>query len=79
VQNVGIQCSALYDNVCPHTVARTQTLLECLNWELFDQLPHSPDLAPSDYCLFTFLKKLPDVVLLFNLTPLPRLSTQMHF
>lgn len=26
----------LHDNGCPHTAARTQALLEHLNWELFD-------------------------------------------
>jgi hypothetical protein len=31
-------------------------MLEHLNWELFDHPPHSPDLAPSDYHLFTYLK-----------------------
>jgi hypothetical protein len=45
----------LHDNGGPHTAARTPTLLEHFNWELFDQSPH--DLAPSDYHLFTYLKK----------------------
>jgi hypothetical protein len=31
-------------------------LLEHFNWELFDHLPYSPDLAPSNYHLFTYLK-----------------------
>jgi hypothetical protein len=36
----------------------TQLLtLEHFNWELFNHLPYNPDLAPSDYRLFTFLKK----------------------
>jgi hypothetical protein len=26
------------------------------NWELFDHPPYSPDLAPSDYRLFPYLK-----------------------
>jgi hypothetical protein len=30
--------------------------LENFNWELFDRLPYSPDLAPSDYHLSTYLK-----------------------
>jgi hypothetical protein len=46
----------LHDNVFLHTAARTRALLEHLNWELFDHLPYSPDLAPSDYHLFTYLK-----------------------
>jgi histone-lysine N-methyltransferase SETMAR len=46
----------LHDNARPHTGARTQALLELFNWELFDRPPYSPDLAPSDYLLFTHLK-----------------------
>jgi transposase len=46
----------LHDNVCPHTAACPLALLEHFNWELFDHLPYSPDLAPSDYHLFTYLK-----------------------
>jgi histone-lysine N-methyltransferase SETMAR len=45
----------LRDNARPHTstAARTRALLEHFNWELFDHIPYSPDLAPSDYHLFT--------------------------
>jgi histone-lysine N-methyltransferase SETMAR len=46
----------LHDNACSHTAAHTQVLLEHFNWELFDQPPFSPDLTPSDYYLFTYLK-----------------------
>jgi transposase len=46
----------LHDNVCPHTAVCTQSLLEHFNWQLFDQHPYSPDLPPSDYHLFTYLK-----------------------
>jgi hypothetical protein len=46
----------LHDNARPHKTARTRTLLEHFNWELFDHPSHSPDLAPSDYRLFTYLK-----------------------
>jgi transposase len=46
----------LHDNACPHTVARTRSLLKHFNWELFDYPPYNPDLAPSDYHLFTYLK-----------------------
>jgi histone-lysine N-methyltransferase SETMAR len=42
-----------HDNARPHTAARTRALLEHFNWELFDHPPYSPDLAPSDYDLFT--------------------------
>jgi transposase len=46
----------LHGNARPHTAARTRALLEHLNWELFDHPPYSPDFAPSDYHLFTYLK-----------------------
>jgi histone-lysine N-methyltransferase SETMAR len=46
----------LYDNARPHRAARTRALLEHFNWELFDHPPYSPDLAPSDCYLFTYLK-----------------------
>jgi transposase len=47
----------LHDNACPHTAAWTGTLLEQFNWELSDHHPpYSPDLAPSNYHLFTYLK-----------------------
>jgi hypothetical protein len=47
----------LHDNARPHTDARTRALLEHFNWELFDRLRYSPDLALSDYHLFIYLKK----------------------
>jgi transposase len=46
----------LRENARPHTTARTRTLLEHFNWALFDHPSHSPDLAPIDYHLFTYLK-----------------------
>jgi histone-lysine N-methyltransferase SETMAR len=46
----------LHDNARPHTAARTRALLEHFNWELFDRHPYSPDLASSDFHLFTYLK-----------------------
>jgi transposase len=47
----------LNDNARPHTATRTRALLENFNWGLFDHPPYSPDLAPSDYHLFTYAKK----------------------
>jgi transposase len=38
-----------------HTAARTQALLERINWELFGNPFYSPDLTPSDY-MFTYLQ-----------------------
>jgi histone-lysine N-methyltransferase SETMAR len=48
----------LHDNERPHTraAARNRALVEHLNWELFDHATYSPDLAPSDHHLFTYLK-----------------------
>ena len=46
----------LHENTRPHTTARTNALIELFNWEIFDHPPYSPDLAPSDYHLFTKMK-----------------------
>jgi histone-lysine N-methyltransferase SETMAR len=46
----------LHDNARPHTAARTKALLQQFNWEIFKHPPYSPDLAPSDYHLFTKMK-----------------------
>jgi transposase len=40
-----------HDNARLHTAAHTQALPE-----LFDHMPYSPDFAPIDYNLFTYLK-----------------------
>jgi hypothetical protein len=47
----------LCDNVYSHTAACTPALLEHFNRELFDHPPYSPHLTPSNYHLFTYLKK----------------------
>jgi transposase len=46
----------LYGNSRPHTTARTRALLGHFNWGLFDHPHYSPDLAPSYYHLFIYLK-----------------------
>ncbi|KAJ4445791.1 hypothetical protein ANN_12476 [Periplaneta americana] len=46
----------LHDNAHPHTAASTRELLDQFGWEIFDHPPYSPDLAPSDFHLFTKLK-----------------------
>jgi histone-lysine N-methyltransferase SETMAR len=46
----------LHDNALLHTAACTQALLVHFNRELFDHPPYSPDLAPSCYNLFTYMK-----------------------
>lgn len=47
----------LHDNARPHVSHRTQDLIASFGWEQFDHPPYSPDLAPSDYHLFLYLKK----------------------
>jgi hypothetical protein len=42
-----------HDNARQHTAAHIRALLEHFNWELSDH----PDLAPSNYHLFTYMKK----------------------
>jgi histone-lysine N-methyltransferase SETMAR len=46
----------LHNNIGRLTAARNRALLEHFNWELFDRPSYSPDLAPSDYHPFTYLK-----------------------
>ena len=46
----------LHDNARPHITAITQKLFQQCKWEIFDHPPYSPDLAPSDFHLFTKLK-----------------------
>ena len=37
-------------------MVRTNASIKLFNWEIFDHAPYSPDLAPSDYHLFTMMK-----------------------
>jgi histone-lysine N-methyltransferase SETMAR len=53
VWNTDNRCSVLHDNARSHTDARTRALLGHFNWELSDHPPYSPNLAPTDYHLFT--------------------------
>ena len=46
----------MHDNARPHTTRATQELLDYFGWDVLPHPPHSPDLAPSDYHLFTKLK-----------------------
>jgi hypothetical protein len=46
----------LHDDASPHTAARTNVLIKCFNWEIFNQPPYSPDLALNDYHLFSKMK-----------------------
>lgn len=45
------------DNARPHKAALTMEKFNELGWELLPHPPYSPDLAPSDYYLFSNLKR----------------------
>ncbi|KAG5309538.1 SETMR methyltransferase, partial [Acromyrmex insinuator] len=45
--------SLLHDNARPHVAASTTALLNQFSWDVLTHPPYSPDLAPSDYHLFT--------------------------
>ena len=47
----------LHDNAPAHRALPTQNKLAYLGFQCLDQPPYSPDLAPSDYHLFSGLKK----------------------
>ena len=47
----------LHDNAPAHQALATQKKLAYLGFQCVDHPPYSPDLAPSDYHLFTGLKK----------------------
>ena len=48
----------LHDNAPAHLALATQKKLAYLTFQCLDHPPYSPDLAPSDYHLFSGLKKL---------------------
>jgi histone-lysine N-methyltransferase SETMAR len=43
----------LHDNAAAHRTLATQKKLAYLGFQCLDHTPYSPDLAPSDYHLFT--------------------------
>ncbi|GFY10141.1 histone-lysine N-methyltransferase SETMAR [Trichonephila clavipes] len=47
----------LYDNARPHSAINTQNLIRSFGWEQIDHPLYSPDLAPSDFHLFRYLKE----------------------
>lgn len=47
----------VHDNARPHTAQRTSQLLTKFKWDVFDHPPYSPDLAPSDFHLFPYMKR----------------------
>lgn len=42
----------LHDNARPHIEFTVQVTINALDWEVLPHPPYSPDVAPSDYCLF---------------------------
>ena len=44
------------DDARPHTATRTNPLIKLFKWEIFDHPPYGPDMAPSNYHLFTRMK-----------------------
>jgi histone-lysine N-methyltransferase SETMAR len=47
----------LHDNARPLAAARRQAMLQEFGWEDFEHPAYSPDLAPSDFHLFSKLKE----------------------
>jgi hypothetical protein len=45
-----------HDNVRPHMAWANKERIQEILWELLEQLPYSPDFAPSDFHLFDLLK-----------------------
>jgi len=46
----------LHDNARPHTAHLTSETTAKMGWEVLPHPSYSPDLAPSDYHLFRFVK-----------------------
>ncbi|GBM90647.1 Histone-lysine N-methyltransferase SETMAR [Araneus ventricosus] len=47
----------LHDNARPHTPVRTGQVLRKFKWDVFQHSPYNPDMAPSDFHLFTAMKR----------------------
>ena len=47
----------LQDNARPHKAKETMAKIREMNWYIVEHPPYSPDLAPSDYFLFSNLKR----------------------
>ncbi|XP_035230245.1 histone-lysine N-methyltransferase SETMAR-like [Stegodyphus dumicola] len=47
----------IHDNARPQSTRVTQQLLQQFEWDIFENPPYSPDLAPSDFNLFPELKQ----------------------
>jgi len=46
----------LHDNTCPHATRLISKAIAKMGWEVLPHPSYSPDLAPSDYHLFGFVK-----------------------
>ena len=46
----------LHDNARPHVANKTVNKLRKIHWEFLEHPPYNPDLAPSDFHLFSPLK-----------------------
>ncbi|GFU59229.1 histone-lysine N-methyltransferase SETMAR [Trichonephila clavipes] len=46
----------LLENARPHTSQTTRDLIELFGLEVLDHAPYNPNLAPSDFHLFRYLK-----------------------
>lgn len=47
----------LHDNARPHVSNRTTAVIKEFGWYVLDHPPYRPDVAPSDYHLFSALEK----------------------
>ena len=45
----------LHDNAPSHTAKLVKETIEAFGWEILSHAAYSPDLAPSDYHLFTLM------------------------
>jgi len=55
-KHLGQNIIILHDNVRPHTARLTSEAIAKMGWEVLPHPSYSPDLAPSDYHLFGFVK-----------------------
>jgi len=46
-----------HDNARPHASGAVSEILEKYGWQVLPHLPYSPDMSPSDFDLFSKLKK----------------------
>lgn len=49
------------DNATPHSAEKIKTWLEKYKWKVLQHLPHSPNLAPSDFFVWSIKKNLGEI------------------